>query len=379
MEQQARRCPACKRRQGYVVEILGVLILAGIVAWTAWSGDTPATPLTGVVPSIPPPPAPAVALLPDVPATPATPPQPVPAVAAPAPMVSDDFFHYASATAGHPAVLPVAPSPPPVISAQAGTTHYGDTQFLNGASGNFSFYVAEKRPDPRTGVNSFFRLGLAGREVPNAHPETRRSMLSEFQGNYPVPQSGCGPTAILDYLIWYENFGLVPRSTKVADTVVYKRQTFDLIDRTIGQVKGEARNPVNGTNHLEMVVAFDRIMQDLSQGRVRLGFEIKPAPLKDADLLRVTTGFRAGIVSVQLQDPKTKSLLGYHAVSVVGEDTDGVIVLANWGGYWAGRLVSRPDGQWFIPSDPKNASMKIVALLTLIPFTPSQPPAKVGP
>lgn len=63
-------------------------------------------------------------------------------------------------------------------------------------------------------------------------------------------------------------------------------------------------------------------------------------------------------------------LLGNHAVLCIRGDRSGMITLANWGQFSHGRLVNRPDGQWFIPRDPSQHELRINNLTTLIPFTP---------
>lgn len=367
MEGRARRCPACGKRQGYWVEAgIAVAVLAiGLLIWstqgwgleiTFWKNKE-----THMVLINPP------SKTPDTPKQ-APPPPPAPVVAqtvTPMPV------------ADPPLAQPPPPPPSLVVTTEAisnslpddGRLHYADTAFID-EQDDYPFHVAESRVDPNTRTRLFYRMGMNGKEIRNPEPDARRYILSEYQGDYPDPQSGCGPTAILDWLIWYENFGLVPRLNRTSDLNAYKHATFNQIDQKITEVKGQSRAS-NGTNLLEMVVVFDSIIQELSQGRTRLDFQIKQAPLHLRDFLNMTSDYRAGILVVQPQDPITKQLEKLHAVAVISADTDGVIATANWGQYWIGELVLRSDGQWLVSRDPSHQDMKIVALLTLTPFTPA--------
>ncbi len=229
----------------------------------------------------------------------------------------------------------------------------------------YPFYTIE--PDATRGV--YWRLGQDGSECIGQNLE-RGMVLSEYQGNYRAPTSGCGPTAILDWLIWYQNTGLVPRSTRESDTDTYKRITFDLIDRKIAELRGRYRSDFEGTSTMEIIVTFDGLIRELSRGKIRLHCDIKNAPLSRNDLLNQTRYYRAGILIVQVFDPNSSPMGGYHAVVVVRTDTTGRMTLANWGKAQNGRLVQKSDGQWFVTEDDSVPPMKVCSFLTFVPFTP---------
>lgn len=230
----------------------------------------------------------------------------------------------------------------------------------------YPFYTIE--PDGRNG--SYRRVGFSGQECINPYLD-RGIILSEDQSGYPVPESACGPTAILDWLIWYQNSGLVPRSTQHADLATYKRITFDLIDRRIAALKGHARTHSGGTDSTEIMVVFDELVRDLSRGKIRLSCNQTDAPLVLRDLLNQTQSYRAGILIVQVHDPKAPPPGAFHAVALLRTDATGRISIANWGEYKHGRLVQKPDGQWFVAEDGSSLPMKVHALLTFIPFRPT--------
>lgn len=232
----------------------------------------------------------------------------------------------------------------------------------------YPFYTVE----PIGSNGSYRRIGFRGQECINPNLE-RGIILSEDQSGYPVPDSGCGPTAILDWLIWYQNSGLVPRSTQHADLATYKRITFDLIDRRIAALKGHARTYSGGTNSTELMVVFDELVRDLSQGKIRLSCDQTDAPLSLRNLLNQTRYYRAGILIVQVYDPKAPPPGAFHAVALLRTDTTGRISIANWGKYEHGHLVQKSDGQWFVADDESTLPMKVRSLLTFIPFRPAAP------
>ena len=230
----------------------------------------------------------------------------------------------------------------------------------------YPFYTVEL--DAASG--GYRREGHYGAECRNVYLQ-REIILSENQSSYRAPSSGCGPTAILDWLIWYQNSGLVPRSTQHSDTETYKRITYGLIDRKIAELKGHYRTDFEGTNTMEIIVAFDGLVRELSGGKIRLHCDIKNAPLSRGDLLNQTSHYRAGILIVQLYDPSAPPPGSHHAVAVVRTDTTGRMTIANWGKYENGQLVQRGDSQWFVTEDDSSPPMKVCSLLTFIPFRPT--------
>lgn len=219
----------------------------------------------------------------------------------------------------------------------------------------------------------YHRKGFTGAECIN-HDLDRATVLSEHQVNYPNAISGCGPTAILDWVLWYQGSGLLPRYSRNADFDIYKMETFALIDREITQLRGHARtNSENdGTNTTEIIAAFSELVDTLSAGTIKLAFEIKPAPLTTKYLLEKTRSYRAVILILQIFDPSVRPFGGFHAVAVLRTDTEGTTSIANWGKYVQGSLVKKSDGQWFVPQDQTHP-MKVISLLTLTPVRPSCP------
>lgn len=234
---------------------------------------------------------------------------------------------------------------------------------------DFPYYVAEKKWNPTTKRYDFYRRGLQGAEVP-MRGEARRYFISENQGDYPEPESGCGPTALLNLYIWYSKFGLLDESIRHANPQRYKELKFLQIDRKIQDIQKESRTQHGGTNTLASIVAMDELVQQYSRKPVRLHFEVKKPPLSQDDFTGLSRNYRAGILSVRPKDPASGSLLGNHAVLCIRGDRSGMITLANWGEFSHGRLVNRKDGQWFVPTDESQHELKINNLTVLIPFTP---------
>jgi hypothetical protein len=234
---------------------------------------------------------------------------------------------------------------------------------------NYPFHTLEFDLTSGSETATYQRRGFDGVECTSPYLE-RGAILSEDQANYRAARSACGPTAILDWLIWYQNFGLVPRSTRNSDLETYKRVTFDLIDRELAELRGRFRSELEGANTAEIIMVFDKLVSDLSRGKIRLDCEIKDAPLLLRDLLDQSKNYRAGILIVQVYDPLAPPIGGFHAVAVVRTDIEGRISIANWGKYEHGRLITRPDGQWFASEDRSRPSMKVRSLLTFIPFRP---------
>lgn len=235
----------------------------------------------------------------------------------------------------------------------------------------FPFYVAEKTWDPETQRYAFYRVGMEGTER-TLRGGFRRYFLSENQSRYPVPESGCGPTALLNLYIWYTKFGLVRETAMEPDPESYKQSKFREIDKRLQTILGQTRSPERGTNRLEQVLALDELLKGDPKNPVRLHFEFKAPPLSYTDFIRISRNYRAGLLTVQPKDPKTGQIYGYHAVLAVRGDTSGTVTLANWGEFTHGRLVKRADGQWFVPRDPSHHELRIVQFITLIPFTPER-------
>jgi len=248
---------------------------------------------------------------------------------------------------------------------------YLDTTFLQRAP-LYPFYVAEKVWNPDEQKYDFYREGSYGSEV-LLRGDARRHFISENQNDYPEPESGCGPTALLNLYIWYSKFGLLKESITHADPGIYKQLKFKQIDRKLLQIQRQSRTDVGGTNTLAGIVAMDSLVQKYArEANTRLHFEIKKPPLGHKDFLDLSRHYRAGLLSVRPKDKITGRLLGNHSVLCIRGDTSGRVTIANWGQYWHGRLVQRGDSQWFIPSDPSHHELLINHLTVLVPFRQNQ-------
>ena len=263
-------------------------------------------------------------------------------------------------------VLPTEPRSPKT----AATAIYEGTPFQQGED-NFRFYVAEKKWNAARKRYDFYRVGMPGAEIP-LRGDARRHFISENQADYPEPESGCGPTALLNLYIWYSKFGLLDESIRHADSQRYKELKFEQIDRRILDIQKESRTKRGGTNTLASIVAIDALVQEYGRRPTRLHFEIKKPPLSAKDFVELSRNYRAGILSVRPRHPATGELMSQHAVLCIRGDSSGMITLANWGEFVHGRLANRDDGQWFIPRNGSRKELKIKNLTTLIPFTPEE-------
>ncbi len=346
-----KSCPGCGKKQHYIPELLALLLLI-LSTWFVvfkldgdWFKEQ-------------------------------EPPPPTPAKAQESPDRRTGYTYYRPpytiATPSRQRPTPPRPVVQPEATperAQQPLPNYRGTQ-LQQLPGQYPFYVAERKWNPTTRRYDFFRRGMHGSERANPF-DNRFSILSENQRNYPVPESGCGPIALLNLFIWYKTNGLLEESVRYADPELYKQHTFKRIDQKIAEIKGHSRTPAHGTNVLEQVVAIDELAQEHSRAPIRIHFEIKNAPLTATDFLNIAHHHRFGILSGRPRAPDSTTLRGYHAVLVVRGDTAGTITIANWGTFQHGLLINRPDGQWFVPDDATQYEMLLSQLVTLIPFTPA--------
>lgn len=200
----------------------------------------------------------------------------------------------------------------------------------------------------------------------------RLSILSENQENYPTPETGCGPTAMLNILIWYEKFGLIPPLYRDADTRLYKLKLFHEIDHRLARQSGTIRTEERGIRNLDTAIVMDSIVNERTAGKVRIQTDWVKAPLSLNDFLETIKSFRAGYLIVAPKDLETGELLDDHAAVVIRTDRTGYITLATWGQHYHGRLKKRADEQWFIPRDSSHMELKIKALMRFIPFNPEE-------
>lgn len=348
-------CPACGKRQHYIPELLALLLF--VLCFTVMYFQISDALFDANNPEPPPP---------SVRKQPA-PPRSTVAQTRPPYTVNTQR----RTTGLQSASRPQPPSQKPTAEARQPAT-YQDTLFQV-LPGDYPFYVAERRWDPKAQRYVFYRRGMHGTERSNPY-DNRFNILSENQSDYPVPQSGCGPIALLNLFIWYKNNGLIEESIRYSDPHRYKQHTFQRIDRKIEEIRGYARTPAKGANILEMIVAIDELVQEHSRSPLRIHFDIKRPPLNTHDFLNLARNHRFGILIGRPRKQGSTRLQGYHAVLVVRGDLAGTITIANWGIFQHGLLVNRPDGQWFVPDNESQYEMLITSLITLIPFTPSETP-----
>lgn len=196
----------------------------------------------------------------------------------------------------------------------------------------------------------------------------RLDIVSENQNNYPVPQSGCGPTAMLSILMWYENYGIIKSFHRDKDLREYKLSLFREIDNHLLWQAGVNRTENSGVNILDIAVVMDYMFKSRSKDGLRIHTEVKNEPLKTEDFLRTMRYFRSGILIGMPKDPETGELASPHAMVVMEADKGGCITLGTWGQHYHGFLRARADGQWFIPLNSSQLELKVSRLIRFIPF-----------
>ncbi len=232
------------------------------------------------------------------------------------------------------------------------------------------FQVVEQGKHKQSGEMRFYLRTLRGTECAN-NSLNRLSMLSEDQQNYPSPESGCGPTAMLNILVWYEKYGLVEPYYRDAELSLYKYKLFREIDRRLAKQAGMIRTEETGINNMDAAMVMDAIVRQRSKGEVHIHTDAIAAPLKLSDCLETMPNFRSGYLIVTPKDRNTGKLLNDHAATLIRADRAGYITLATWGKRYRGLLKKRADGQWFIPQDPTHMELKVHGLTRFIPFRPT--------
>lgn len=233
-----------------------------------------------------------------------------------------------------------------------------------------SFQIVEREQNQATGNYQFYLRTVRGTERSN-HSLNRLSMLSEDQQNYPIPSSGCGPTAMLNILVWYEKYGLIEPSFRDADSNRYKFKLFQSIDSRLTQQAETARTEDTGVNNLDVAMVMDAIVRERSEGGVRIHTDTIEAPLKLKDLIDTMQNFRSGYLIVTPKERTTGKLRRDHAATLIRADRAGYVTLATWGQLYRGLLKTRADGQWFIPQDPSHMELKVLGMMRFIPFRPT--------
>ena len=230
------------------------------------------------------------------------------------------------------------------------------------------FHVIGQRTKENKTV--YFLRTLNGIECTN-NPLNRLSLLSEDQWNYPNPESGCGPVAMLNLLVWYEKYGLINPLYRDANPTKYKFKLFQEIDRRLTKQAGAVRTQEHGVKNLDIAIVMDSIVSECSKGAVRIHTDAISAPLKLNDFLESMQNFRSGYLIVRPENPQTGKLSNDHATVIIRADRAGNITLATWGQYYHGLLKMKNGEQWFIPQDPSHMKLKIIALIRFIPFKPA--------
>ena len=211
------------------------------------------------------------------------------------------------------------------------------------------FSIVYQSYNSRTRQNDYYPQAIPGRERIN-NSLNRLSMISENQQNYPQPESGCAPTAMLNILVWYEKFGLIEPFTRESNPGTYKQKLFREIDRRLTRKAGHTRTETIGSASGHVAIVMDEMVRDQSGDQLRIQTEHVEPPLQLKDLLETMPNFRAGYLMVNPKNPKTGELMQSHAVTLIRADRAGYLTLGTWGQIYRGLLRRRSDGQWFVPT-----------------------------
>ncbi len=231
------------------------------------------------------------------------------------------------------------------------------------------FSIVYQSYDSRTRQIEYYLQPIPGKERIN-NSLNRLSMISENQQNYPQPESGCGPTAMLNILVWYQKFGLIQPFTRESNPTSYKQKLFREIDRRLTKEAGHPRTENIGSASGHIAIVMDEMVRDQSNGQLRIQTQHIDPPLQLKDLLDTMPNFRAGYLMVTPKNPKTGEIMQNHAVTLIRADRAGYITLGTWGQIYRGILRKRSDGQWFIPQDPNQYELKIIGMIRFTPFEP---------
>lgn len=236
---------------------------------------------------------------------------------------------------------------------------------------NKPFRILEAFPQTDGSVSYHIRP-MDGVEVTTPAGDARRSVPAMDQRDYPEPESGCGPAAMLNWFLWWQSQGLLRSPLQGAESGVLARHDFQAIEREIFGLRGIDRAKLRGgTNALEIICAMDRLASQWSNGAIRMHYRQFDAPLKVADLLEFTKGQRSGILITRVVQADG-SLGGYHAVSLVAGDRAGYLMINNWGERVYGSLRNEGRGQIFYPKNVAHPALKVENALCFIPFRPTK-------
>jgi hypothetical protein len=242
---------------------------------------------------------------------------------------------------------------------------FGQTTLAQSQLRNHDFQVVVPAPERDKATLRIIR----GDERKN-NAQNRLSIISESQYDYPEPESGCGPIALLNTLIWYEKYGLIEPLFRDAEPESQKERLFAEIDRRLLQHSGVTRTELKGSRNMDIAVVLDTIVEEQSKGSLRIHTDYYEAPLRLQDLLQTMPNFRSGYLLGYPKHPQTGEMLTLHAMTLIRADRAGYVTLATWGEKYRGLLRMRGGEQWFIPQSPQQAEVKIEGMQRFIPFAP---------
>lgn len=245
---------------------------------------------------------------------------------------------------------------------------------LNATPGTRYFETIDELRGPQGEFEGFVHQSMRGTERLN-RALNRNGLLSEDQINYPVPASGCAPTALLNILIWYEKYGLIASTNRDSNTRNYKLKLFNEIDHKLTEVSGALRTAESGALGGHVAMVMDQLVQERSKGQLRMHSVSLSTPLSTRDFLDLMPNFRTGYLVVLPKDKETGKLLHPHAMTFIRADRSGVMTFGTWGEMYRGRLQMRGEEQWFISQDPSHLELQVKSLMTFIPFEPIGAPA----
>ncbi|MFP4282586.1 MAG: hypothetical protein ACLFU2_08205 [Opitutales bacterium] len=236
-------------------------------------------------------------------------------------------------------------------------------------------------PRLEAGRMVYYRVAVEGTEVAPPHGDARRRVPAMNQRDFPAPESGCGPTAALNWLLWMENEGLFGRRPSRTITPERARSLFHRIDREILTLSANgSRGARGGSSMAELAVTMDRLVDERSEGALRLHFAHFEPPLRVVDLLEFTRGMRSGILLTRVVNDRQTLVAGeYHAVSLVAGDRAGGLMVNNWGARVYGHLRTLPEGQFFFPQDSSQEALRIEGALCFVPLRLAGPAPKLPP
>ncbi|MEM7791292.1 MAG: hypothetical protein AAF546_07815, partial [Verrucomicrobiota bacterium] len=234
------------------------------------------------------------------------------------------------------------------------------------------FQLINRKFDQVTGKYQYFSEKIIGSEIPN-NSLNRLNILSEDQFKYPDPLSGCGPTSMLNILIWYEKYGLIESMNRDSDTERYKQNLFREIDQRLNQQAGIPRAEMNGTNNYDAAMVMDALIKERSNGKLRLHTDFVDMPIELSDFLETMPNYRAGYLVVFPKNPETGTMMDAHAVTLIRVDRAGYISIGSWGLIFRGLLKKVGDQQWLIAEENENGNQVEFLVAGMMRFIPFQP------